>query len=560
MSKDTLNHHIHTFPSPYFLLNHQEHGFGVIEGTARANSSLLLEVTENRIVVADTDRKELLRVNEIIGEPLQQDTVLDRNGNSFEGCVNHNEPFGWGVLYDKDHNRMYEGFRIGESSSCFGTSFDPENHHVQYEGEYCNGKRWGRGTQYDKMGKVVFDGEWLNDERLERRVKIASHDDLFHTQIEELTIANGACNEDDWKTLDLTALSLLRRLVIGEDSFDKVKEVKTTGLAQLEEVTIGKNCFLNGGRGHLEPTSFALKDCPKVKTLTVGYQSFYLFGQCDLENLPSLEVIAVGGYCFQCCGEVRVAHLAALKKVSIGKNSFAQSTLNRGAFCLEDCPEVETLELGKGACYNALRCVVRDNPKLRRVVLKEACFHAATELTLSNVDGLTELHVGTRCFAAMPASKDVMRTLRLSHLPGLEEVTIQNGSFSFWGGLELEDLAALKQVTVGDACFALEPEKGSKEEKCPKGRFVLKDCPKVKKLEIGKTSFLSCGVCELSNLPALKSISIGSLKYADLQRGFPVASLELRSMVGWSVINRLAEAAKRAAGRLGVRHCEACGV
>lgn len=246
MSKDTLNHHIHTFPSPYFLLNHQEHGFGVIEGTARANSSLLLEVTENRIVVADTERKELLRVNEIIGEPLQRGTVLDRNGNSFEGCVNHNEPFGWGVLYDKDHNRMYEGFRIGESSSCFGTSFDPENHHVQYEGEYCNGKRWGRGTQYDKMGKVVFDGEWLNDERLERRVKIASHDDLFHTQIEELTIANGACNEDDWKTLDLTALSLLRRLVIGEDCFDKVKEVKIVGLAQLEEVTIGKNCFLNG--------------------------------------------------------------------------------------------------------------------------------------------------------------------------------------------------------------------------------------------------------------------------------------------------------------------------
>lgn len=153
-----------------------------------------------------------------------------------------------------------------------------------------------------------------------------------------------------------------------------------------------------------------------------------------------------------------------------------------------------------------------------------------------------------------------MRTLRLSHLPGLKEVTIQNGSFSFWGGLDLEDLTALTQVTVGDACFALDPEKGSKEEKCPKGRFVLKDCPKVKKLEIGKTSFLSCGAFCLEDCPALKSISIGSLKYADLQRGFPAASLELRSMVGWSVINRLAEAAKRAAGRLGVRHCEACGV
>ena len=132
----------------------------------------------------------------------------------------------------------------------------------------------------------------------------------------------------------------------------------------------------------------------------------------------------------------------------------------------------------------------------------------------------------------------------------IERLYVKNGVFRMkgvddWG---FGELPALEELVIGNECFPFVRD------------FRLVGLKNLKKLEIGKTSFLSCGAFCLEDCPALKSISIGSLKYADLQRGFPAASLELRSMVGWSVINRLAEAAKRAAGRLGVRHCEACGV
>ena len=528
MPKDALMHHLYSLPSSYFLLNHQEHGFWIKEGNARYSTSILLEITEDRIVVADTEKKELFGVNGNGVEHIQFGTTLDRNGNSFEGNISNNKPYGWGVLYDKNHNRIFEGFRVGENSSCFGRSYYPENQQMCYEGEYCNGKRWGRGIEYDKKGTIVFDGEWLNDERLNREVKITSHDDLFHTHIEELTITNGMCNEEDWTVLDMTAFSLLRHVTIGDDCFDKVHVMKIADLAQLEDVTIGKNCFLNGGQAHKLSTEFTLKNCPKVKILTIAYQSFYMFGQFALENLPSLEEMSIGAYCFQCCGKVNIAHFAALKKVRIGKNSFAQSKLNRGDFCLHDCPLVELVELEENACYHTLCCVIKDNPKLTHLRWENGCFHSTMELNLSGDDSLQELHVGMNCFAARRTADEKIETVRLSHLTGLKEVEIQSGSFLYWGGLELEDLESLEQVTVGNDCFTLKLQEFKKGADV---RFILKDCPKAEKLTIGTNSFLACNACEFSNLPALTAISIGSVKYADLNQAFHMCSLELRSGV-----------------------------
>ena len=36
---------------------------------------------------------------------------------------------------------------------------------VVFEGEYLNGKRNGKGKEYDYAGKVVFEGEYLNGEK-----------------------------------------------------------------------------------------------------------------------------------------------------------------------------------------------------------------------------------------------------------------------------------------------------------------------------------------------------------------------------------------------------------
>ena len=92
------------------------------------------------------------------------------------------KPCGWGVLYDKNNERVYEGFRIGESNVCYGRIYYSDIPRLEYEGEWCDGMRWGRGVQLDRNGVVVYDGEWLNDDPLNRRIEITSATVLLPSQ------------------------------------------------------------------------------------------------------------------------------------------------------------------------------------------------------------------------------------------------------------------------------------------------------------------------------------------------------------------------------------------
>ena len=39
------------------------------------------------------------------------------------------------------------------------------NGKLEYEGEYLNGKRNGKGKEYDSNGELIFEGEYLNGKR-----------------------------------------------------------------------------------------------------------------------------------------------------------------------------------------------------------------------------------------------------------------------------------------------------------------------------------------------------------------------------------------------------------
>ena len=36
---------------------------------------------------------------------------------------------------------------------------------LKFEGEYLNGKRHGKGKEYDGNGQLIFEGEYLNGKR-----------------------------------------------------------------------------------------------------------------------------------------------------------------------------------------------------------------------------------------------------------------------------------------------------------------------------------------------------------------------------------------------------------
>ena len=270
------------------------------EGVIERTHSIVEEVCLNGVIEVDIASHTLLRVNGEEVSEIEHNRVLDLNdeGERWEGDVLNNEPYGWGVLYDSENRRVYEGFRIDDANVCYGRSFYSENQKVEYEGGICGGMRWGRGTQSDRNGNTVFEGEWMNDEQLSKRVVLNEENQLLHNHIEELIVENNSCNRKEWTALDLSFMSKLRLLKVGDECFENVKEVKLIELNRLERVVIGKNSFtkhkndfpvfINTSR------HFCLNNCWRLRELMIGCFSFSDYSVCEIENVPSLEVIEMG--------------------------------------------------------------------------------------------------------------------------------------------------------------------------------------------------------------------------------------------------------------------------
>ena len=250
----------------------------------------VVEMNKERMVIGDTQSHQLLRVNNEDVKGIEHGQVLEmkEKGERWEGDVMNNKPYGWGVLYDSENRRVYEGFRIGGVNVCYGTQYYPDNQKVEYEGEWCEGNRMGAGVLYDRDEVVIHEGEWVNNRPLLTRVEMTDKNPVLHNRIEELIVKDKSCNGKEWKSLDLSLLSKLRKLRIGDECFDKVERVKLNGLKELESVVVGDNSF---GLENEKVTSFEMKDCKRVKELIIGKKSFNIFGKFSLENTPSMERI-----------------------------------------------------------------------------------------------------------------------------------------------------------------------------------------------------------------------------------------------------------------------------
>ena len=265
------------------------------EGVIEKIPSVVMELHLNGVIEVDTASHALLRVNGEEVKGIEHNVMLDLSddGERWEGDVLHNEPCGWGVLYDSEGEKAYEGFRIREVNVCHGTQYYSDIKKVEYEGEWFEGKQWGRGIQYDRSSKTVFDGEWMDDEQLSKRVVLNEENQFLHNHIEELIVENNSCNGREWNAFVFSLLIKLKELRVGDDCFACMEEVMLIGLNALERVVIGKKCFrrIDGcnPKGH-----FYLKNCERLRELKIGCYSFSDYMVCEIENVPSLEMIEMG--------------------------------------------------------------------------------------------------------------------------------------------------------------------------------------------------------------------------------------------------------------------------
>ena len=276
------------------------------EGKGLVRSNCLMEPEESILVEqnelvgmikSNIVSRELLQVNGEDVNGIEHARVLDLNdeGERWEGDALNDKPYGWGVLYDSENRRVYEGFRLKDVNVCYGRSYYADIQKLEYEGAICEGKRWGRGVQYDRNSNTVFDGEWMNGEQLEKRITITAENQFLHNWIEELIVSDKCFNERA-EVLEFTLVPNLRELIVGDDCFKNVEVVKWIGMKRLEKVVIGKNCFTNKSNHTYVDIfhHFYLKDCDELRELRIGRYSFSDYCVCEIENLKSLEVMEIG--------------------------------------------------------------------------------------------------------------------------------------------------------------------------------------------------------------------------------------------------------------------------
>ena len=110
-------------------------------------------------------------------------------------------------------------------------------------------------------------------------------------------------------------------------------------------------------------------------------------------------------------------------------------------------------------------------------------------------------------------------------MPELKSIQIDDYCFKRAKELLLVGLHSLESVSVGTDCFS----SGDSNEEKPQGRFCLKDCEQLSRLQIGAGSFMDYSVCEIENLPKLLQLQIGKPKSAGNRGCFHWSSLELKS-------------------------------
>ena len=221
---------------------------------------------------------------------------IERECESEEVMIEYDTEEGMENVSVLNRHPVYEG----------GYVFDEENREVLrngygYEIDFNTGiavieGKWERGALkesvelfdgwYVKMeGSEVFD--WgLKVEDLRVEIHNCNEWKNVNERVTELVIPSNCCNEAEWAVFDVSELKWLKRIEIGDECFENVKEVKLIGMNSFTKM---KNWYGNDPDRH-----FYLKNCERLRELKMGRYSFSDYSVCEIENVPSLEVIEMG--------------------------------------------------------------------------------------------------------------------------------------------------------------------------------------------------------------------------------------------------------------------------
>ena len=128
---------------------------------------------------------------------------------------------------------------------------------------------------------------------------IVKNDLIVPISIEEFVIDDEMFNDENITSLHFSSPLLIRlkRIEIGNECFKHVREFVINGLVSLESVRIREYCFRISDDERNDGIC-RITNCPNLRQLEIGDDSFADFKSFELSNLNSLQSIKFGWRCF----------------------------------------------------------------------------------------------------------------------------------------------------------------------------------------------------------------------------------------------------------------------
>ena len=134
--------------------------------------------------------------------------------------------------------------------------------------------------------------------RAEHTLIMKEEDDMFEgdASTESIQVLNGLCNASDIVEWKLEVYPGLKKLVVGDDCFQFVKELRLNGFKCLEKVEIGARCFSSSFDGEME-----VSECDVLRSVVIGGGCCVNWSSFALKNCDSIQEVSIGDGCFVNC-------------------------------------------------------------------------------------------------------------------------------------------------------------------------------------------------------------------------------------------------------------------
>ena len=183
---------------------------------------------------------------------IESNSIVDvyNNGMRYEGCCLKHSPFGSVCLMNESNELKYRGIMIGDVKECFGIDFYSDLGLIEYIGCYCNNERHGFGMLYNRKGELLYEGDWFcgsNDYDKNENVilKDIGNDRIVHSLIHELVIDEGCGNDYDGD-LRLCGFVNLRSIIVKKNSFVNVNSLEISDNSELKSIEIEDGELIDG--------------------------------------------------------------------------------------------------------------------------------------------------------------------------------------------------------------------------------------------------------------------------------------------------------------------------